>query len=301
MSGSQSDLDGDGDDNDPTHHAFSGRPEERLRGVYLFCVTDAGTPAPSGPGLDAESSLYATGSGAVSAVVCDLMLDEWTGAEAEQRLQDLNWLGPRVMRHQAVIEQAMSVGPVLPLRFGSIFSSLESLRAWLASQSAVITPFLQQSRQFEEWSLKGWLDVSRAEATLLAGDPRMLALPSQPGARYLREQKLRQEIAKSVRSWARNIEGKVLGVLGPLVAAHRSLRALPGDASGRSEEVVFHHALLVPLASKDVVLQQIERLAEELAAQGVTLQISGPWPQYSFVPALGSQQERSGAESLHRG
>ena len=48
-------------------------------------------------------------------------------------------------------------------------------------------------------------------------------------------------------------------------------------------------------------LQQIERLAEELAAQGVTLQISGPWPQYSFVPALGSQQERSGAESLHRG
>ena len=255
-------------------------------GLYVFCVTRATTPELGGPGLTADTALERLVQGELAAVLCRVELGDWTGPEAETRLRDLSWLGPRAVRHQAVIEEVMAGGPVLPLRFGSLFSSPASVLAWLRAGAAEIAPFLHASESFEEWSLKGWLDVPRAEAARLLADPRWKALPASPGARYLLEQKLRQDITKSVRTWARGVEQQLLGELRDLVGRSRTLRALAGDVSGRAEEVMFHQALLVPGARRDELAERVAKHNAELSAQGLVLELTGPWPLYSFVPAL---------------
>lgn len=255
-------------------------------GLYVFCVTQAAVAVPEGPGLTPDTQLERLPQGELAAVVCRVPLAEWTGPDAEARLRDLNWLGPRAVRHEAVIELVMAQGPVLPLRFGSLFSSDASVKAWLAAETATIAAFFAESAAFEEWSLKGWLAAAQAEAALLADDPRAKRLPASPGARYLLEQKLRQDIAKSVRSWARGVEPQVLAALSGLVARTRALRALAGDVSGRSEEVMFHQALLVPKLRRQELTDKVTELAAELQERGLTLELTGPWPLYSFVPAL---------------
>lgn len=255
-------------------------------GVYVFCITRATTPVPAEAGLTADTQLARLDAGGLAAVYCLIELADWTGSDAETRLRDLNWLGPRAVRHEAVIELVMAGGPVLPLRFGSLFSSLASVRAWLTGAAAEIDPFLHKSESFEEWSLKGWLDVPRAEAARLAADPRLKALPASPGARYLLEQKLRQDITKTVRAWARSIEQRLLGELRELAGGTRTLRALSGDVSGRTEEVMFHQALLVPNARRGELAEWLARHNAELSAFGLLLELTGPWPLYSFVPTL---------------
>ncbi len=277
-------------------------PAHSGTGLYVFCVTRATTPALDGPGLTADTTLTRVVQGELAAVLCQVDLREWTGPEAETRLRDLDWLGPRAVRHEAVIEQVMADAPVLPLRFGSLFSSAASVRAWLRAGTSEIDRFLHAGAALEEWSLKGWLDVPRAEAARLNADPRLKALPASPGVRYLLEQKLRQDITKSVRAWARSIEQQLLVELRELVARTRSLRALSGDVSGRTEEVMFHQALLVPRAVRDELAARVTTLSTELSAQGLALELTGPWPLYSFVPPLASAAEvaaDSGDDATH--
>ncbi len=255
-------------------------------GLYVFCVTRAVVPLPAGPGLTAETELTRVCHGELAAVACRVALAEWTGPEAEARLRELSWLGPRAVRHEAVIELVMASGPVLPLRFGSLFSSAASVQAWLAAEAAAIEGFFAESAQLEEWSLKGWLEVARAEAALLATDPRFKALPASPGARYLLEQKLRQEISRSVRSWARSVEQRLLTELHGLLACSRGLRSLSGEVSGRDEEVMFHQALLVPRLRRQELFDRVTALSTDLQERGLSLELTGPWPLYSFAPTL---------------
>lgn len=261
-------------------------PDLPSDGLYVFCVTPEAVAVPVAAGITADTRLERLVQGPLAAVVCRVPLAEWTGPDAEARLRDLNWLGPRAVRHEAVIELVMPGGPVLPLRFGSLFSSEASVKAWLAAEAAPIAAFFAESAEFEEWSLKGWLAAARAEAALLVADPRFKALPASPGARYLLEQKLRQDIARSVRSWARGVEQRVLSELAGLVGRTRALRSLSGEVSGRAEEVMFHQALLVPRFRRQELADKVTALGAELTDRGLTLELTGPWPLYSFAPAL---------------
>lgn len=254
--------------------------------TYVFCVTKGQAQASVGSGFAPDSPLEYVIAEDLAALTCRVSLDEWTGKDAEARLGDLQWLGPRAVQHEAVIEAALALAPVLPLRFGCLFSSAAAVQNWLVTWRDQIADFLNDMADREEWSLKGFLDVPRAEAALLAKDPRFSALPASPGARYLREQKLRQEIARSVRVWAREHEQAALEALYALVQKSRSLRAISGELSGRSEEAVFHRALLVPRACHAELLQRIEPLQKTLAEQGLMLELSGPWPPYNFCPTL---------------
>ena len=118
------------------------------------------------------------------------------------------------------------------------------------------------------------------------------------GARYLLEQKLRLDITKSVRTWARSIEQQVLGELRELIRRAHTLRALSGEVSGRTDEVMFHQALLVPTQRGEELAAKVAQLSSELSVQGLSLELTGPWPLYSFVPELAPAAE-AGAETSH--
>lgn len=265
-------------------------------GLYVFCVTHDGAAWPDEAGLAPGSRVRGIGHAGLSAICCEIALEEWVGTESEANLRNLEWLGPRAVQHERVIEQAMGSGPVMPLRFGCIFSSAAGLRCWLEQNGGVITKFLSDLKGQQEWSVKGWLDTERAATALAAEDPRMKALPPSPGVRYLREQKIKQELQRTVRQWGRATGQEVLAALRPLCERHRALDALPGTASGREEEVVFHHALLLAEKQADVLHAEIERLNADLSTRGLTLAVTGPWPPYSFCPAISPASEPDAAQ-----
>jgi hypothetical protein len=85
------------------------------------------------------------------------------GEEAEARLRDLSWLGPRACRHEAVIEEAMRHGPVLPARFATLFASADSLRGFVLRHRSAIAGFFSEIGDQQEWAVKGLLVRARRE------------------------------------------------------------------------------------------------------------------------------------------
>lgn len=266
-------------------------------GLYVFCLARASAAeAVQGPGLTGETPLAAWKHEEVAAICCEVPLHEWTGEEGEAHLKDLGWLGPRALRHEEVIQQVMSASPVLPLRFGCLFSSAGQLEQVLRRERTRISTFLEMAAHEEEWSLQGMVELAVCEEAMAAADPRSAKLPASAGARYLMEQKLRKDAAQAARRWLQEAEAEVARALEGLVIARHSLR--PPARSGQTPalEGAFRWALRVPRGSDAELARRLEPLAEPLAARGLQLSARGPWPLYNFVPSLVEAPEGEGEE-----
>src|SRR4030065_260745 len=107
------------------------------QGIYLYCLARL-SRLPLlpllGPGVDGQNSLAVATYQDLVAVWSPVPVEDFSGPEAEERMRDLTWIGPRVIRHQEVVAGVMRHSPVLPVRFGAIFASLANLGKGLARQ-----------------------------------------------------------------------------------------------------------------------------------------------------------------------
>ena len=137
--------------------------------LYLFCLV----PAPHLPrlkdaGVHGLPAPAAEGFREITAILSPVALEEFCGPGGEANLQDPSWLAPRLARHQEVISGLMRHSPLLPLPFGTLFSSRDSLARCLARHRRAIRDFWEEVAGREEWAVKGFLDRDRARQRLFS-------------------------------------------------------------------------------------------------------------------------------------
>lgn len=256
--------------------------------VYGFIPASAGGAASlDSPGVDGGPAPFFHCHGSLGAILSLARLEEFCGPEAERRLQDLAWVGPRACRHQAVLEEAMQRGPVFPARFGTLFAALASLEAFLAQHEAAIAGFLDRVAGHEEWAVKGLLNRIQAEEQWLAAKRGKPAAAS-PGMAYLLEQRLRRQAREELDDWLAQTCDGIARKLQHLAADFRPRRVLDTAADGDGVQPVVNWAFLVPAPAVAAFRSEVERADAALAGQGLSFRSSGPWPPASFCPPLGS-------------
>jgi hypothetical protein len=211
---------------------------------------------------------------------------EFCGPAGEKNLHDIAWLAPRVCRHEAVLEQVMRFGAVLPARFGTLFSSTASLEDFMRQHGAVMGRFLESVRGRQEWAVKGFFDLARAEAQWLArqssGPPSLSKL--SPGLAYLQEQSLRFQARDALDDRLARACGDLLKELNSLASKIVPRRILACEAPEAGREMVLNWALLLPAAKVNDFRARVGRANAEHQLDGLGFEVSGPWPPYSFCP-----------------
>lgn len=263
---------------------------ERGSDVYLYCLARDGLPQPglqAGPGETTAPFGYPFRN--LTAVVSGVRPEEFCGPEAEARLQDLDWIGPRACRHEAVVEEVMRHSPVFPLPFGTIFSCTDTLHEFLSRRHDRIVSFLGQMADREEWAVKGVLEEGTARQSFIDGMldralPDRQALP--PGRRYFEERRLQNQLEKA---WQLQLESTARDLACDLsrhVCAF-CRREVPGrgNAPGGAA-MLFNWALLVTRERGAALRAGLEQNEDRYRELGVRLHLSGPWPPYSFRPML---------------
>jgi hypothetical protein len=263
-------------------------------GVYLYCFTRASAPSPLPPfparggpeqrerGL-ADTATAVLRVDSVAAVCSAVDLDQFTENMA---LQSPDWIIPEACRHEQVVETAMTRGAVLPIRFGTVFSSSVALERFLRARRQEIAGFLDDFGDRQEWGLRGYLDLRRAAEWQLSNDPRLAEqqrrLPNTPGTRYFQEKKLHAAAGRQARSWGRELAGDIVADLKKeaLDVCPLNLRHSTGAES------VLHGAFLLHRDTVPRFRVAVARLAEIHADQGLDLAFSGPWPPYHFCPVF---------------
>jgi hypothetical protein len=257
--------------------------------VYLYCFANAALlPELEGNGIEGGKPLFSFAYNEVAAVLSTVAAAEFCGPEAEARLHDLTWIGPRVCRHQEVIAQVMRCSPALPARFGTIFYSLASLEGRIQTHYDAIIQFLGRMVGKEEWGVKVLWDRNRAReelfAIIIADQARSLS--SSPGTRYFQEQKIRAEVEKNLHGWLKTTCDEVASRVEELVSETYARKVLPGRVAEDNQEMFCNWAVLIPQNDLPRLREYIVWANDRYGSGGLVFELSGPWPPYSFCPFL---------------
>jgi hypothetical protein len=267
-----------------------------------------------GPGVDPRFDVELIREGPIAALASRVGFDEF----APERLQgttaeDIQWLGKVAARHNEIICRAASSSAVLPLRLGTVFQSRDSLQTMLVRRQSTIAQFLQELGNRQEWGVKLYLEGSEGQSptvqsTLAAvptNEDRPLSSPLRPlpghvgppaphylappqaGTAYLTSKKAqldgRRELRANMHRTIQTVEQRLTGTAEQCCR----IRNLPSGLTGRTEEMVFNAAYLLPSTAQASWLETVQHICREVC-DGLVLEISGPWPPYHFCPNLES-------------
>ncbi|MFX1739906.1 GvpL/GvpF family gas vesicle protein [Paraburkholderia sp. A1RI_3L] len=254
---------------------------------YLFCFARA-----SGVARAQESApfdwpaLRFHREGDLVAVLAVVPYDEFCGAQAAEHFGDPAWIASRVVLHSTVVERIMRHSPVFPARLGTLFSSVDGVAARMRSHAPAISRMLDQVDGKAEWAVKGWLDRHIAEPRQVTAfvDEHPEPIPLTAGARYLRKRRLEAQGGRLLDAWTERSARGIFEALSGRVAA---FRRGPGTTSAvANAELVANWAFLVEVREAPAFAELVRDINREFADTGLQLDISGPWPPYSFCESL---------------
>jgi hypothetical protein len=246
-------------------------------GLWLYGVIDAGAAAaPERRGVDSVHEVELIRHAGLAALVSAVPLDEYGESGLRETLEDLDRLEVLARAHERVLDEALRAGTVVPFRICTVYASAARVEKMLARERNALTAALWNLRGVAEWGVKAYAGGG-ANGTA-AGEPFS-------GTDYL-FRRLAQRAA--VAGARQTLEAAVEDV-------HARLRESAADAmlsvpqtsalTGREEEMVLNGAYLVADADVDDFRALVAELDGRHRADGVQLELTGPWPAYHFVEA----------------
>ena len=218
---------------------------------------------------DAVVSADLVRSGDVAAIVSRVDLAEFGEEPLRRNLEDRDWLEAAVRAHDDVLAQAVGRVPLVPLRFGTVYTSEDGVREMLDEREPELTDALARLSGCVELGVKVFLrgTAQRDEAEPASG----------------RDYLLRKQRARDTAAAAQG------AALDAVCALHDRLLALADDArvnrpqppelSGRSEPMLLNAAYLVRTEHQP----EFTAAGDDGGDAGLEVVVTGPWPAYNFV------------------
>jgi hypothetical protein len=269
-------------------------PVQDEHGIWAYALAecDPGATLP-GPGGVAGADARLVDCGGLTAVVSDVGLEEF-GTEALRRnLEDLSWLEAVARAHHRVIEAAARRFMVLPMRLATVYTSEESMAAALTAHAPRLRDSMEWLRSRTEWGVKGYVAASRevprdatSRAAAAGGESsRHGARHPQPGAgsgmAYLRQ---RRDALSARRDAEQNVAESARAVHAELEQCAVASHLHPPQSqqlSGHADPMVLNAAYLIDDDRARDFAAAVQALSER--EPRLSLELTGPWPPYSFA------------------
>lgn len=248
-------------------------------GTYVYCVLAARKPPQvprgvSGPPGAGRPRLLPLTPGRYLAV-SDAPLDRFGQEQVGAYLSDLQWVSRAAVAHEAVIASLLPRSDaIVPMKLFTIFASDDRAIDQALSDWPRIERVLRRVTDQVEWGVRLSLDERRQSKSSGAGK-------AASGIDYLRaKRRIHTAAAERSRSQRRQV-----------TATLRALSAVATDARPRDianapddkRRLLMDAAFLVPRKRAVRFRTAVKRHARELARSGYRVQLTGPWPPYSFI------------------
>jgi hypothetical protein len=218
------------------------------RGLYAYAITRDRPLDLAGPWLIGHRGL--------ALVVAEVELERFTGLELDEPTED-SPLAVLARYHDAVVRAVFQHEPVLPLRFGTVLDGADAAVRLLAARHDEALAWLDRVEGRREWGVR-----------LRAAQREPVDLDAVSGTAYLAQRRQRLAAADAGRRGAAAVHEALT-----LRAAESTCRDLAGDR-------LLEGAYLVGVEDEEDFHAEVHRLGAEL---GLSVEITGPWPPYSFT------------------
>jgi hypothetical protein len=250
--------------------------------VYAIAEHVAVTPLAQLRGVGGRGVRTVAADG-LTAVVEDVRLAEFGEEALRAHLEDLDWLEAAARAHHGVIDAVARQGPLVPMRLATVYSDDTHIAAMLAERGADFRSALRRISGRNEWGVKAY-----AERQPEAGDDAAAtAVPATPGsgagAAYLRRRRDQLAAQKNARQAALASAEMIHAELSRYAAQSRLHPPQAPQLTGNKAPMILNAAYLLDSARREDFAAAVTALAGR--HPGVRLELTGPWPPYSFAGA----------------
>ena len=257
-------------------------PEEAL---YLYCLTPQTPPAIDHGGLRDTGVASVRAGASLYAVVDRVPTKAWAGPAAQEHMASLDWVGPRAVLHEEVIEAVRDVVPVYPAHFGTLYAGPDRLRAAVAAHRDALDRFFARVAGTDEWAVKMLLDRDAAAAHR-ADASATDAATAASGTEYLQRRKDAQEARASVDAWVQDLADALEADLRARAETVRTQDPQQAVQAPADAPVVRSWAVLATHEAHAALRARVRAANEAHADAGLHVRLTGPWPPYSFRPRI---------------
>jgi hypothetical protein len=219
------------------------------------------------------------------AVVRPVLLAEFTPAAVSERLQTAAQTEALVRSHHRVIEAIHALQPILPAKFGMVYTRARDIVGALRTTHETLARQLDHLTNCDEWGVHLFADVAvvrdnttRADAGI--AELRKELLDARPGRLWFLERKLRDDMEVATKLALLTLAQKTFDRLVTCaVQGHVSTATRSAESAGEVE--ILNASFLVKREGVDQYMEQVRASTD--ASEGLRCECSGPWPPYSFA------------------
>lgn len=245
--------------------------------VHAYGLVPGGGPLSLPDRGIADSKVRTVAFDDVEIVVSDLPAESFGEAAWAEHGEDTRWLTPVASAHHDVLQDLVEQGDLLPLPLPGIYPSDEALIAALESSRDHLEHAWRLVAGRVEWSLQIFPTSPPAAAEKPA--PRS-------GREYLEQRRSQQDARNNERGRREVAVTQTHEALARGTAASVVRAPLDAAVTGRDEPMLLNSAYLVARDEEQRFLGLAEELHDHLVATaGMRVEVTGPWPPYSFVGA----------------
>lgn len=239
----------------------------------------------TGLGLDGASPLVPVTAGKISGIVSEVPLSEFSSEALHENLQDLDWLEPKVRKFDLIIRSLAEQQTIVPVRFGTVYLSRESVHAMLQANYQRLHATLETLKGRFEMGLTFSFDKEKLAQLALENNQEIRALRQKiescgPGAKYLLSRKLESRRTTLIDSLICDQMDRIVSALQNVCI---EVRAEPSEHAQPDANVCqWKTACLVEKEEKEYARQTLLGAVKQAFDNAIGVRISGPWPPYSF-------------------
>ena len=230
--------------------------------------------------------MRAVGCAGLARLVSDVRLAEYGPDALRENLERLDWLDDVARAHHRVIDAAALRFALLPTRLATVYSGDAAVRATLTARAGRLRRALERVGGSVEWGVKAYAAAPPDPGTR-PGPGTGTGKQEGAGMAYLNRRRAQLTAGQEARA-----------------AAVRQARALHGRLAGRAADARLHPPQAPQLSGSR--LPMLLTAAYLIAADGgaefsatvtaeadahpeLWVELTGPWPPYSFAGETGEE------------
>ncbi len=253
-------------------------------GVWAYAITEHGGGDLTWLTGVAGARVRATTAGEFTVLVSDVDLAEFGEVALRRNLEDLAWLEEVARAHHHVIDAAARLFPLLPTRLATVYSSDTTMAEVLALHRQELRAALRQVGGRVEWGVKAYATPASQEHAAQAEEPAAAAAGgggAGAGVAYLKRRRAQLTARESSRQAAVTGARAIHAQLSGRAAQARLHPPQSPQLSGDRTPMLLNAAYLLDAGASAGFASAVAAAAT--AHPELRLELTGPWPPYSFA------------------
>lgn len=253
------------------------------QGLYIYCII------PASQGNPVEEGIQIISHKDIAAVVEKMTLDEFQEETFKLKIEkEPQWLEEKVLHHNNVISKFADKTMVIPMKFGTIFKTEKTLDDMLEEKYPDFIEIISSLDGKEEWGVKVFCQIDKFKEHLIHTHPAIIDIDATMEGKpegliyFLKSKKellITEESEKKMNQDATAIHEELVKL-----ADRNCLNKLqPKEITRKNAEMILNGAYLIIKEKVDELKLKVSNLQKAYAESGLELEISGPWPPYSFA------------------